>query len=323
MFKKLKTIYETGKPSKLICKKYKDEYDYLLSNTSYLDDQIKGDYKIKIVQRIYHLIHNIVEIPKCVCGNLVEFDSNRNYRTYCSNTCKNLDADYSIRKEKTKATKLLKYNDEKYNNKEKTKTTCLEKYGVESSFQAIAVKEKSKKTKFELYGHDNFSNWEKGKETCVIRYGVDHNFKIPEVIEKRKTTWFTKYGYVSHTQSPDYKQPFNNYTYTFPSGKTVTTQGYENNALDILIKKYKEADIITGKKEIHNRLGHFTYTYENKQHFYYPDIYIISENLLIEVKSTWTAKLNCEVNKLKAQSCIDRNFNFQTWVIDKNEIHIN
>ena len=364
MFKELKSIYEFGKPSKLICKKYKDEYAYLLFNTSYLDDQVKGDYKIKIVQRLYHLIYNINEIPKCACGNLVEFNSNRKYRTYCCNKCKVLDADYSKRIERSKQTKYLKYGDEKYNNKEKTKTTCLEKYGVESSFQANSVKEKSKKTKLNLYGHDNFSNWEKGKETCIIKYGVDHNFKIPEVIQKRKNTWINnldvdhpgkskcshekakntnlgkygvenvfqsdeikkriiitnniKYGYDYHTQSPDYKQPFSIHTYTFPSGKVVTTQGYENHVLDILIKKYKEEDILVSKREIHKHLGHFTYEYENKQHFYYPDIYIKSENLLIEVKSSWTAKQNIDVNKLKAKSCIDRNFNFETWIFDKN-----
>lgn len=366
MFKKLKMIYETGKPSKLICKKYQEEYSFLLLNTKYLDDQILENYNIKIVQRLFHLINNIFKIPKCKCGNLLEFSSNRKYRTYCCNECKVSNANYLKIIEKGKLTKLFRYGDEKYNNNEKAKKTCIKKYGTECTFQNEKIKEKSRQTKLKRYGHENFSNWKKGKATCLEKYGEEFVFKIPEVIEKRKNTWLNnlgvdhpgkskishekakqtnlkkygvenvfqseeikkriiktnniRYGYDYHTQSPDYKQPYYNRTYIFPSGKIVKTQGYENYVLEVLIKKYKEEDIIIGKKEIFKFLGHFTYIYENKQHFYYPDIYILSENLIIEVKSSWTAKLNIDINRLKGRSCLDKGFNFQTWIFDKNTV---
>ena len=128
MFKELKEIYDNGKPSKLICKKYKKEYDYLIRNTTFLDDQIIGNYNIKIVQRLYHLIYNIKDIPKCkYCGNLVEFNSYRKYRVYCCNECKVKDANYLERNIKGKNTKLLRYGNSKYNNSQKAQNTKLKR----------------------------------------------------------------------------------------------------------------------------------------------------------------------------------------------------
>lgn len=86
--------------------------------------------------------------------------------------------------------------------------------------------------------------------------------------------------------------------YTFPSGKTVKVQGYENLALDELLQKYKEKDIFVGRKTIQDEIGEFTFLGEdNKIHRYYPDIYIKSIHTIIEVKSNYT--YNLHKNKLK------------------------
>ena len=319
MIKKLTEIYNNGKPSKLICEKYKEEYCFLLENTKFLDKQINKDYRIKIVQRIHHLINNISKIPKCkYCDNLVEFNSYREYRTYCSNKCKVSDADYSKRSKKTKKTKKEKYGDENFNNTEKTKQTCLKRYGVKYTFQNEEIKEKAKKTKLKKYGHEYFSNWEKGRETCYKKYGVKSNLWIKEIRDKIKTDSINKCGFDHHTKSPNYIQGFNNKKYKL-ANKEITIQGYENWALDLLIPKYGEDDVVVGKYEIFKHLGKIEYVYENKKHVYYPDIFIKSKNLIIEVKSTWTFNVKNEINLLKRMASLDKNFNFNFWIFDSNK----
>lgn len=316
MFEELKKIYANGKPSKLICKKHKKQYDYLLFNTQFLDDQIIGDYNIKIVQRLYHLIFNIKYIPKCkFCGNLVEFNSNREYRIYCSNTCKVKDANYVERTAKGKNTKFVNHGDPNYNNSEKRAKTNMQRYGGISPTSSEEIKKKSKQTKIENHGDPYFSNWEKGKQTCQKRYNVNSNLWIKEIREKIKSDNIKKYGYDHHTKSPDYVQGFNNKKYNFLD-KQITIQGYENLALDMLIPKYGERDIIIGKHEIFKKLGRIEYTHKNKVHVYFPDIFIISKNLIIEVKSQWTFDSKKEINLLKREACLKRGFNFNFWIFE-------
>lgn len=58
----------------------------------------------------------------------------------------------------------------------------------------------------------------------------------------------------------------------------------------------------TGTKSI------FGYTI---RHRYYPDIYIKSENQVIEVKSTYTFNKEKEKNLLKQDSVLNKNINFK------------
>jgi len=52
------------------------------------------------------------------------------------------------------------------------------------------------------------------------------------------------------------------------------------------------------------------YEYENETHRYYPDIYIKSENRVVEVKSTYTFNKEKEKNLLKRESVLNKNINF-------------
>ena len=279
MFNQLKEIYEKGKPNKLINKKYKYLYDFLLENTLFLDNQcINKDYHIKITQRLYHLINNIKKIPICkICDNLVEFSSYRTYRIYCSNKCKVKDADYDKRLSK------------------------------------------GKQTKKEKYGDENYSNWEKGKQTCLEKYGVTNNLWIKEVRDNIIKNNIEKYGVKHHAQSLNYEQSFNNKKYHLPSGKIITIQGYENLALDLLLTYYNEEDIIVGKHNIFKQIGKLEYIYDNKIHTYFPDIFIKSKNLIIEVKSEWTYKFKKEISFLKKQACLNKDYNFEFWIFGRNK----
>ena len=62
--------------------------------------------------------------------------------------------------------------------------------------------------------------------------------------------------------------------------------------------------------------GKITYVTPNgKQHRYYPDIYIISENKVIEVKSEYTMSKNIEVNLLKMKATLDKRIGFEFKII--------
>ena len=106
--------------------------------------------------------------------------------------------------------------------------------------------------------------------------------------------------------------------YTFPSGKIATLQGYEPIAIDILLKTYNENDILVESKEIEYRIGKIIYNANGKLHRYYPDVYIISENNIVEVKSKYTYLQNLEINNLKQNACINAGFNFEFMILSKN-----
>jgi hypothetical protein len=112
-------------------------------------------------------------------------------------------------------------------------------------------------------------------------------------------------------------------TYSFPSGNEIKYQGYENYALDELIKNYVETDIIIGAKNVP------TIWYidsDGKKHRHYVDIFIPTENKCIEVKSIWTFKKKKD-NVLDKMKCAkEQGYLYEIWVYDnkgnKVETHI-
>lgn len=155
--------------------------------------------------------------------------------------CNNINCAYQLEecKLKAKQTKLIKYNDENYNNSKKAsktrantlntrygvdnvmqipevanksiKTRCknnLQKYGVEHINSLPNIKENIsnsvKATNQERYGVNGYVQTEefslKSKKTLQEKYGVDHNSKIPHVKEAKKQYLLTTYGVENPSQ---------------------------------------------------------------------------------------------------------------------------
>ena len=108
---------------------------------------------------------------------------------------------------------------------------------------------------------------ERHKETCLRKYGVEHPSQSPEIQEKTE------------------KAALSFKPYTLPSGTIVNIQGYENLALDLLLKTHSEMDIKIGRME---QPEIWWIDDDGKQHRYFSDFYIPSTTTVIEVKSTWT-----------------------------------
>ncbi len=160
--------------------------------------------------------------------------------------------------------------------KEKTKKTCIEKYGVENPSQNKDIQKKKEETSMKNYGTKSPMQNKEFKAKIVQRflekYGVENPSQVPEIAEKQN-----KSGY-------EIKK------YTFPSGRQVTYQGYENYMLDklLFINKIDENDIETARTIVPT----IWYKYKGKRCRHYVDIYIKSKNICIEVKSTWTLRLH-------------------------------
>ena len=211
-----------------------------------------------------------------------------------------------IIKESIKNTNLLKYGHENPQQnkdiKQKTINTCLQKYGYENILKLETVIEKRKQICFEKYGTNYPLQSELGKnifkQTCLRKYGVENPQQFPEIAEKSSTN--------------SYRRKL----YTFPSGKQISCQGYEPFALDKLTKDelVNETDIVTGAKNV----PIIWYNDESdKKHCHYVDIFIPSQNRMIEAKSTWTAEKKKDNIFLKQEAGKKLGYLYEIWIYDK------
>lgn len=231
-------------------------------------------------------------------------------------------------REKIKNTNLERYNVEyalqSKEIREKIKNTNLERYNVENPFQSEEIREKIKITNLEKYETDspmkNDKVKQKVRDTNLKIYGVKCVFQSDEIKEKIKQTNLRKYNTENPMQNPDiwHKQQMSAFLYkpyTFPNGRQVLVQGYENWALDILINMYPESDIKTCSE---HKLC-IDYVYDDEYHKYFPDIYISSNNLIIEVKSDYTYESREDINLAKAKACVNAGYKFQFYIFNKDE----
>lgn len=265
---------------------------------------------------------NIMEIPgvmeKLKSNNLEKYGSEwyTSTQSFKDKTKKTFEEKYGMHPTKLKETqdKKKKTNIEKYgqenplNNpevREKSNRTNQERYGGNSSMCSNEIKEKSKQTNQQKRGTDWYTQSEdfklKFRKTMLERYGVEHAFHYTDHYEKSLDTSYKKKIFV------------------FPSGRIEKIQGYEHLALSRLLDLgYKEEDIIVSNKVISEIIGSIWYNdHSGKRRRYYPDILIISENRIIEVKSEYTYTFNRSINEFKRSGVLSKGLNFEFWIFDR------
>jgi hypothetical protein len=116
------------------------------------------------------------------------------------------------------------------------------------------------------------------------------------------------------------KNSYNKKKYKLPSGKIEFVQGYEPFALnDLLNSGVLETDIIIGCKNVP------TIWYKDtteKLHRHYVDIFIPSQNLCIEVKSTWTITKENSFIFLKQTAAKELGYNYEIWVYNSKGVKV-
>jgi hypothetical protein len=233
-------------------------------------------------------------------------------------TCKVKYGDENFKNpNKGKLTKLQNHGDENYNNSTSAKNTILQIYGVDNISKVKDIKNKKDQTFDKNYRknseahallikqkQDTWKNLDKvlinqkRANTCLEKYGVENPLQVTEIFEKtQKHRW--KY-------------------FTFPSGVVKKIQGCEGLALTDLLKTYQESDIINERKNIPK----IKYYFNDKNKIYYPDIFIISNNKIIEVKSDWTYIKEYEKNQAKKTACLAQGYDFEFWVYSKSGLQI-
>lgn len=104
------------------------------------------------------------------------------------------------------------------------------------------------------------------KNAMLEIYGVTNPSQVPKFRNKAMKTMLSSKIYI-----------LNN--------KQVVVQGYEPEALNYLLK-YVNADDI--EVESNGNVPNFNYLYKGVKRKYFPDMYIISKNTIVEVKSIYT-----------------------------------
>jgi hypothetical protein len=284
---------------------------------------------------------------KCAIGKNIK-TSLKIYGTNYPNQNKN-------QKDKIKATKKERYNNEYYTNIEKQKETLLNLYGVDSYMKTKEFRDKSKITSLKKYDVEHPQNnpdiREQTKNTNLKKYGFETPLQNKDIKNKIKATKKGRYDdeyYNNRQQFKEtcvlrynnenpmqneeikdyYKLRFNEkYGVNHPSQvesfyKKCIENGYK-------VKKYKDSNIYYqgtyeydflnkyyGKIIIERGIT-FEFIYKNEKKFYYSDFYIPTLNLIVEIKSNKWYNEHLELNLKKQKICIEMGYNF-LFVVDKN-----
>ncbi|WP_407305364.1 hypothetical protein [Acinetobacter sp.] len=247
-------------------------------------------------EKIWNYCHDRREVPKCTCGKQVNFSNafSKGYNEFCCCKCAQLS-------EKTRANYTA---------------TMVETYGVTSNFAIPEVIENKKKTWMKTLGVDN-----PAKSTVVqqkITKTMDERFGPDARKNSFSRNMYSVYGVSNWTQVPEIYNTFaiknSNKKYTCQSGKTIHVQGYEPWALNILFETYDEADV-----QCHLAVPSIRYNYEGVDRFHYPDIFIPSRNLIIEVKSGYTFKAMKEMCIAKGNAAIVQGYDYEIWSFDRDK----
>jgi predicted nucleic-acid-binding protein len=249
--------------------------------------------------------------PVCQqCGGKVKLESQKpeiGFRETCSVICA---ARNIKRKIKTNKTLTEKYNghwmttdeakkefrkigEEKYNglwpgsfNTIENKQAIKEKYGVDNVFSAPDIKIKIKETFQKKYGVDNPMQVQeirdKSKQTCLEKYGVEYPIQHPDIFAKC----------MQNQQQAAYKFK----KLISKTGKHYYVQGYEGPVIQYLLDTGIQEDDLTNHRK---DMPVIQYEFNGKQKKYFPDMLIKSQNLLIEVKSSYTFSKEFDKNMKK------------------------
>ena len=277
---------------------------------------------------------NICKLPTCqtlVCG--VNKRTNK-WLNYCSKTHERKHVTIKIKEtclqkygadnpakntsviNKMKQTISLRTEEDRKLIRSRHENSCIKNHGVKYTFHSSAIKEKRKNTFIEKFGVDHYSKSAEFKTFMSESQQAYSDEKWESINSARQKTWLEKYGVDNPAKDPKIhskkmRSAATSKSYTLPSGKTITIQGWENKALDELLLTYSENNIC------YDSISIPTITYigkDGKNHKYYPDFYIPKDNLIIEVKSTYTFNGRPEWSKsnvLKEHACKDAGYNFR------------
>lgn len=303
----IKTIEETKEYIKSEFSKTNGNYDQqAIKNGFYKSIMFHSvilHNNITFIERMYNILNDISEIPMCLkCGEQIIKFVNKiiGYRDFCSVSCQ---SSFNSSKRIQSYFDRTGYLSPHYNPEVILKRieNSQIKWGYAVPQLHPEVTQKSKETRLEHYGNEKYVNKEQREDTNLLKYGVK---SVLSLQAKKEEAMLAKYGVRNYSQlglTNGYKW----YEYILPSGKIIKCQGYESRYIPVLIRKYGEENICFNKRDI-PKIKYIGI--DNKDHYYFPDFYISSENLIVEIKSKYTYDANKETNNLKFQATKDAGY---------------
>ena len=196
---------------------------------------------------------------------------------------------------------------------QRSKETSMANFGVEHPSQSKEIQEKIMNTSMKNHGvphpmqNEEIKNKaiQNQKATVMERYNVDTIMKVKAFRDMCIQACIEKYGSENPMHDADVSQHALNMackgkTFTFPSGRTEHMQGYEPEAIDLLLDFYDEDEIRTKRSE----MPEIFYVGDDARYKrYYPDFYLPNENLIVEVKSWYTYQNNFRNTDIKRKAC--------------------
>jgi len=268
-----------------------------------------------------------------ICGKETKFKFLNGYKNCCSKEC---NKKYNVLRTEEEIYK--KYKVKHAANipgiQDKKRKTCIEKYGCEVSSQSQIVKNHAKENNIKNYGVENVFQLKKIKDKCKIKHlknlGVEYPGQSEIIKNKKKHTCLNNFGVEAGFADVEKRSKTNEIRYNAKhamQNKTIFEKSQKNSyyskkfgntninyrgsyELDFLEKYYyKYPDIINGPT--------IKYIFENKEHAYFPDFYIPSLNLIIEIKNSYLVKKDKDKIKAKKKATISKGFKYNM-IIDKN-----
>lgn len=164
-------------------------------------------------------------------------------------------------------------------------------------------------------------------KTCLKRFGVSHHSQNATVKADTEARCLTKYGVRNVMQLQEFQSRSKSARLdlkpTALGDRMVDLQGYELQALAVILRKHKwpALDIRPQDVRIEAEITPIAYAHNGKTHTYFPDFFIPKRNLVIEVKSWWTAFSTEDVfkrNQSKAKACMSNGIGFKLMVMEKD-----
>ena len=160
---------------------------------------------------------------------------------------------------------------------------------------------------------------DRAKQTSVERFGTDNPSKSDIIKKKIVDTNIERHGVPYAMQHPAFfrkaqQSSYQRRLYKSPFGHQYTILGYEDLYLDEIFEKYGDITVYAGEDE---RIPVINYCLnDGVGRKYYPDIFIPSENKIIEIKRIYRFEQEKESVLAKAQAT-SMKFNFEI-VVYKN-----
>lgn len=215
----------------------------------------------------------------------------------------------------------------------RTGETLLERYGFREIMHNPEFQQKYKNTIKEKYNVSNIFQAQEVKDKMKIanlkKYGVEHHIASKEVKEIIKANVMQNYGVENVSQVAKFRSNwkasnFKIKTMILPSGKEIKYQGFEDAIIIQMLEQGVAEDDLYTESELCEKdlMPEFWYTTEDgKQHRYFPDLFIKSQNRFIEVKSTYTFELDPERVFQKLDCVFFAGYNVSLYILgNKKEI---